>query len=335
MVVPDNVLFSERDYLAPTVFTEPTRFVTNWNYYSTLDQAIQKHYYLTGQGGKNYSPAGVVYFTNNGKPQTFGINCDFYILKNGEWQLTSYKYLKTISGVWPPVVFRFLSPDGAGIYYSILNVYYFGLSATSIKSVPAAKLEALDSFYREIQITKYRYNALVGFLNTLGKKQLNIVEQQVFNEGMLLLNSMNQQIATVRGIEVGYTQTGAMGNPVILLIALIIILSAATAWTISNVVSEKEKTKRINDAYELNKWIALKKQEIAQQVTAGTISQQTANGINNTLDDAAGTANAIAANAAKNGKGVFGEIGDIVKWGVVGLVAITLLRNSKSNAKAN
>lgn len=334
MYLPDNILFSSRDYLAPTVYSEPSRYVSNWNYYSTLDQAIEKFYYLKGQGGKNYPPAGYKAFSNNGKAQTFGINCDFYVLKDGEWQLTSYKYLKTISGVWPPIIFRFLSPDGAGIYYAILDIYYFGLSATSIKSVTADKLAALDSFYREVQTLKFKYNSLVGFLNTLAKRQLNTVEQQIFNEGMLLLNSMNQQMATIRGVEISYTQTGAIGLPIILIIALIIILSSAAAWTISTITTEKEKTKRINDSYDLSKWIATKKQEVGMQVEQGQISQSTANGINKTLDDANATAQAIAANAAKNNKGVFGEIGDIVKWGVVGLIAYTFIKNSKSNATA-
>lgn len=336
MYIPEDVLFSERAYVAPTVFSDPGRYVSTWNYYSTLNQAIEKWNYLNNNGGTNYQPAGAVSFPNDNKPHTLGFNCDFYILKDGTWQLTSYSYLKGLSSatlINQPVIFRFIRTDGAGIYYAIFNNLYFGLSATKLKEFDPDKIAALDTFYREVQLMKYRYNALVGFLNDLGKKQLNTVEQQVFNEGLLLLNSMNQQIATINGIELAYTETGAIGNPVILIILIIVILSAATAWTISTIQAEREKTKRINDSFELNKWISNKKNDIASQVASGAISQGNADSIYKTLDDAAKAANTVANNAAKPDS-LFGNISSIVKWGVVGIIAVMLLKNFKGNKNA-
>ncbi len=337
MYVPEEVLFSQREYVAPTVYTDTAHFVSTWNYYSSLQQATEKWAYLNGHGGTNYTPAGFISFPNDQKAHTMGFNCDFYILKDGTWQLTSYKYLKSLNPsvlVALPIIYRFIRPDGAGIFYAIFNWLYFGLSATSVKSMDPDKLAELDAFYREVQLMKFRYNALVGFLNALGKKQLNAIEQQTFNEGMLLLSSMNNQIAAISGIELEYSQNGAIGNPIILIIIIIVILSAATAWTISTIAKEREKTKRINDSYELSQWIASKKQEIAQQVGAGTISQANANDINKTLDAAAQTANTVATNAAKDSPGLFGDIASIVKWGVVGIVAVMLLKNFKGNNNA-
>lgn len=338
MIQPDIILFSQRDYVAPTVYTDPSRYVTTWNYYSSLAQAIEKYKYLYKLGGSNVAPVGWTDFANTGKPITFGINCDFYVLKDGEFQLSSYKYLKYIgANNFPPVIFRFLLPSGAGPFYAILDIYHFGLSAQSIKSVPADKLAELDALYRAVDVLKFRYNTLVGFLNTMGKKQLNSVEQQVFNEGILILNSFNQQIATIKGIEIAYTQTGAIGLPIILIIAVIAILATATAWTISTIVTEKEKTKKIADSYDMNRWIAGKKQEIAAMVEAGQISKTSADSIYKTLDDAAGVANSVAEKAAKNGKGLFDNLSSIAMWLALGAVGygVTQLAKSKSSAHAS
>lgn len=339
MYIPEDTLFSSRDYVAPTVYTVPTRYVTTWNYYSSLAQAIEKYKYLHKLGGYEVTPAGWTDFPNTGKAITFGINCDFYILKDNEFQLSSYKYLRSIGiSNFPPIIFRFLTPSGAGPFYAIFDPYYFGLSAQSIKSVPADKLAELDAFYRAVDLLKFRYNTLVGFLNVLGKKQLNSVEQQIFNEGILILNSFNQQIATIKGLEIAYTQTGAIGLPIILIIAIIAILATATAWTVSTIVTEKQKTQRIADSYDMNKWIAGKKQDVAGLVEQGQISQTAANSINKTLDDAAGVANSVAEKAAKNGKGLFDNLSSIAKWlalGAIGYGAIQLANNRKSAPNAS
>lgn len=332
---PDDKLFSDRDYVAPTVFTEPSRYITTWNYYSSLKSAVDKYKYLRGLGGANVAQSGWMDFPNNQKPVTFGINCDFYILKDGQFQLTSYKYLKGL----PPsglrdIIFRFLLPTGAGPFYAIFDPYYFGLSAQSIASVPPEKLAQLDEFYRAVDLMKFRYNALVGFLNTLGKKQLNSVEQQIFNEGVLILNSFNQQMATIKGLEVSYTQTGAIGLPIILIIAVIAILATATAWTVTTIATEKQKTKQIADSYDMNKWIAGKKQEVAAMVEQGSISKSAADSINRTLDDAAGVANSIAKKAAEKNKGLFGDIASIVKWGAIGVIGYSIAKAYKPNGNA-
>lgn len=325
-----NEDFSQQGYVAPSVYLRGDRYISNYNYYHSMQGCIDKYNYLAKQGGANTTPAGIRSFVNNQTPQTFGINCDFYVLQAGVWVLASYAWLKSNWGKssFPPCVFSFISVEGSGMYWAILDRYYFSVSATAIKNFDPAKLSELDLFYREVQVMKYRYNTFVGFLNTLSQRQLNSVEQRIFNEGMLLITTLGNEMKTVRGLNIIYQSGGKIGNPVLLIIAIIAVLSAATAWTISSIVQEKERTKRINDAYDLNKWVVAKKVEIAQAVERGDISQQSANGINNTLDGAAALGNKIAESAAKD-KTTLGNVAEILKWGAIGYIGYLFLSRKK------
>ena len=155
----------------------------------------------------------------------------------------------------------------------------------------------------------------------MATRQLNTREQQIFNEGILKLQNLSNQLNTIQGIEISYTDKGAVVGviPVILIIAIILILASATAWTVSTVLTEAEKTKRINDSFELNKWIADKKLEVAAAVTAGTITSSQANEIYKTLDAAASVGNKVAVESTKDPGSFFGSFGSLVKWGVIGL----------------
>ncbi len=315
-------IYSERDYLAPTVYKKSGIVLTaSWNIYNSLADAVNKYWYLNGKGSVNPSPSGYVTFTPDSAAQTMGINVDFYIYQDNKWQLSSYKYLRSVVS-YPPIVFRMYTRDGNGPYYAIFDSKTFGMSATSIDSVSPDKLAALDGFYRETQLMKYRYNSLAGFLNTLAQKPLTQKEQQIFNEGMLKLQNFQAQLSSVKGIEISYTANGAViGLIPFLIIAIIAIVAAATAWTITSIIDMQQRTKQINDTYELNKWVTAKKQEIAQQVTAGQITPAQASDINKTLDSAATAANKIANNASSS-TGIFGEVTGLVKWGLLGYVVV-------------
>lgn len=329
MWYPDDKPYSQRSYLAPTVYLDASKYVSNWLYYASFEQARLKWLYLRGNADGSASvPAGVITFQNNRTAQTLGINCDFYMLKDGTWQLTSYGYLRTLTGTWPPIIYRFFTVDGAGPYYAILDRYYFGLSASAIDEVSADKLAALDALYREVQLMKYRYNSLVGFLNSMAARELNSVEQRIFNEGLLLLNSLQRDMQSVRGIEVAYQKGSTVGIPVIAIIVIIAILAGATAWSVTAVNIEKEKTKQINDSYELQKWVANRKIEVAQLAERGEISAVSADSINRTLDAAARSAQQVAQDAAKD-KGIFGNIATILQWGVIGYLGYLFLNRNK------
>jgi len=317
---------SQRAYIAPTVYLRAGKFMTGYNYYASLEKAVRKYNFLNNlAGGVDEIPAGSIRFVENGAAQTIGINCDFYVLKGSDWVLTDYKWLKSQTK-WPPVIFRFLTPATQGPYYALFTANYFGMSATTLEDVEPEKVVELDVFWREVQLMRFRYNELVGFLNALAKRRLNTVEQQIFNEGMLLLNSMNNQMAGVRGIEIAYSEKNSVGLPVLLLIAGIAILAGATAYTVSTIVAETEKTKRINNSYELQKWVSEKKIEVAQLAASGQISSEAASGINGTLSTAAAIANQVAENSAKS-SGLFDGLSSAIKWGAVGLLSFLLLKN--------
>lgn len=314
----DEGFYSERDYVAPTVFKKAGLGASNYNYYGTVNEAIVKYKYLNNiAGGANIAPEGYVSFSGTGA-QTFGINCDFFMLSNGKWVMTTYKYLRAVATL-PPIIFRFYTREGAGAFYAIYDKTSFGMSATSIDSVSAEKLNALDGFYREVQLLKYRYNNLAAFANDLSKRTLSQTEQRIFNETVLKLQNMQAQMTTIKGIEISFNSSGVVGVIPFLIIAIILIVAAASAWTIISIVEMKEKTKRINDSYDLSQWVATKKQEIAQQVQAGAITPEQASAINKTLDNATDTANQVAANSSKPG-GLISELTSLVKWGVLGLI---------------
>lgn len=331
MILVENKDYTEKGYVAPTTYLKATTYISNYNYYGSLEGAQNKALYLANKGGSNTVPVGIKTFTNSGTAQTFGINCDFYAYINNSWQLVDYVWLKANinSSSFPLVVYRFYLTTGAGPYYTILNTYYFGLSAITVAATDPAKVAALDAFWREVQILKYTYNSFVGFLNTLSKKELNSVEQRVYNEGLLMLQTLSNELGTIRGLHIQYQQGGTIGLPVLVIILLIAITSGAAAWTIVAIASEQQRTKRINDSYELQKWVVAKKQEIAVQAQAGTISQQSAASINATLDSAAQAALKVANDAAK-GKDIFGNVADILKWGAIGYLAYIFFKSRKT-----
>jgi hypothetical protein len=336
VLVMDDGSYSERDYLAPTVYKKKGLTITGgWNYYTTFQQAQQKWMYLNNiPGGANVAPAGSVSFDTS-EAQTMGINVDFYyyIFAYQKFVPTTYKFLRGVT-YKPPVIFRFYTREGLGPYYAIFDWNSLAMSATAISSVEPAKLAALDDLYRETALLKYRYNNLAGFLNGLAVKQLTAKEQQIYNEGVLRLQNMQGQILSLPGIELQFTDKGTLGLPILLIIAVIIILAAATAYTITTIVQMKERTKQINDSYNLSQWVANKKQEIAQQVQSGAISQEEASSIYKTLDEATSTANKVANNASKAGSGgLLSDITNVIKWAVGGYViyeGIQLIKKPKA-----
>lgn len=334
MTLTENKDFTARGYIAPTVFLRGDKYLSNYNYYNSMDAVVSKLSFLKGWGGTNVPPAGMVSFENNQQPQTFGINVDFFVLIGSRWEYAEYGFVKSaINGSgFPPCVFRFFTPQGTGPYFAILDKFYFGIAALAVSDADPAKVAALDAFYREVQILKYRYNSFVGFLNALAKRPLNQIEQQVYNEGLILLNTYSNQLGTLRGVEIQFDNSGRVGLPVIAIIAIIAVISGAAAWTISSITQETERTKRINDSYELQKWVAQKKIDVGVLVQNGSISQQTAAQVNQVLDQAAGQAVKVADQAAKQ-KTSLGSIADIAKWGVIGYIGFLIASQlTKRNA---
>lgn len=334
--MPTPIFSTPDDYVAPTVYLLAAKTaIGKYNYYKSMGDAAQKCLYLNNGTGANSTPLGQVTFINNGQAQTMGINVDFFVFNSGAWVPRTYAQLRgtSLSGM---IIFSFYSTQGGGPYWAIFDNRYFGISATTVRGSDPQKALALDNFYRSVQLMKYRYNYLAGFLNQLSQRQLNPAEQQIYNSGLLLMQNLTNQMRSINGITISYTDKGTIGNPVILIIAIIAIVAGATGWTIYAIQMEQEKTQRINDAYDLNKWVADKKVAIAQQVNQGVISQQQANDAIQTLDNASSVANKIALNASKNSEGGFlGDTASIIKWGVIGFLgfkAFEAFNNKKQSA---
>src|SRR5690606_31939567 len=115
--------------------------------------------------------------------------------------------------------------------------------------------------------------------------------------------------------------------PILLLIAGIALFSTAAAWSVTTILSEAEKTKRINDAYDLQKWVAEKKTDISAMVVRGELSQSDAAALNRSLDTTASGASTIAANSAKQNKGFFAGLNSTLSLILLGGVGYYFLKN--------
>lgn len=335
-----NKNYSNRGYLAPTIYLLAKKDISAWNYYDTFDKAKKKWDYLRKlAGGSNVSPSGSVSFTRNApQAQTIGINVDFYIPQSpGVWVPVAYATMKDYYEKTTPDKFyciaKFYPTNGKGPYFILMDKNYMGISATSVNTTDAKKLAELDGFHREVQLLKYRYNSLVAFLTELSKKDLTAKQQQIFNEGLLLKSNLESQIRGIKGIEITYATTGqinGIGVAPLLVIAIIAIIAAATAWTVYAIATEREKTKRINDGYDVSKWVTTKMQEVAKDPN---ISQADKTKILNTLKETSDTASNVVQNSSENTKSVFGEIGDIAKFGLIflfGIMAMNYLPKPKT-----
>jgi hypothetical protein len=329
-VIVSGGSYSSTGYVAPTVFLLKGGSVPGWRYYSSLTQAAAAYI-----DPDPVTAAGSVYFMANDQPQTFGINVDFYVLVNGKWTFVDYSYMKdhpTADGI-----IRMFTPQGDGAFYAVLNRKFFGLSATVVSNYEPAKIAALDTFYREVALLKYRYNALVGFLNSMANRTLTPAEQQIYNSGLLRLQILSNQLNTIDGLDVQYSAAGAVIGvlPIILIIAIIAILAGAASWTITTIQAETEKTKRINDSFELLQFVADQKRQVAEKVAAGSLTQAQANEIYKTLDSAAAAGTKVAETSSQGGKSFFEDLTSLVKWGLLGYglyIGYNLIKKRPANA---
>lgn len=308
---------SKRGYIAPTFFMLKGKTLPRLNYYKTLADAFEKlRYTYKVAGSRDITPAGAVTFKADGTAQTAGINVDFYgIINNTQLVNIPYSIAKNIYSKGYPLLVRFVKPDGTGPYYCYIHPSYFGLSATVVSSYSTDKVRAMDELYREVALLKSKYNTLVTFLNELSKRTLTAKEQQIFNEGMLLKDSMLQQTAQIKGIELYYSRTG-IGFIQLPVIAWIAITALIVAGTVTSIVQIREKTKRINDAYDVRKWITDRTEAILRDKTLSPDEKQK---LIETLEQTGVAADKVIQN---NSKPDAGGIMDALKFGIIGLIVI-------------
>lgn len=313
----------QRGYVAPTIYLEKGFSISGWNYYATLDDAFNKLKYIVNEGGYDARPAGSVTFKPDSTAQPAGINVDFYLPVNKDSIVNlGYKAMKFLyeNYTQPSLsVCRFFKTDGSGPYFLVLNKEYFGIAATKVDSYSADKIAALDTFHREAALLKARHNVLAIFLNELAARQLTPFEQQIFNDGSLRLQTMRTEMASIEGLNPYYSKDGQVGFLGIPLIAWIIVAAIVASWAASKILTEAEKTKRLNLSYNQSKWAEDQRLKISQEITKGTISKEQGDSLYKSLTGVSIAAAKNAETASASSPSMFGEIGDIVKWGAIGL----------------
>ena len=327
----------QKGYVAPTVFLlQGKNAGSGWNYYNSLTDAFEKCKYLLRLGGSNIPPAGFVPLKKDGTAQTIGINVDFYFAVNKDKLVNlGYKARKFANTLSNPVfcILRFYKTDGTGPFYTVYDPRYMGASATPVSSYSADKISAIDRLNREVALVKAKHNVLASYLNALAVKKLTPVEQQIFNEGSLRLQTMRAEIQQINGIEIYYSKDGTIGFIVLPLIAWLIVGAAVVGWAVSKIVEQYQKTARLNASYDAQKWVSDQKIKIEREVTKGTLTKDQAAALTNDLDKLNANAQKNAEESAKNVPGMFGDIANVVKWAAIALVAwkgMELLGKSKS-----
>lgn len=320
-------------YVAPTVYRNTK--VSGWNYYKTLTEAVRQWAYINGVPGYiAQTPAGSVKFTSTAATETMGINVDFFYPDPKLGILvSSYAWVKQMietKKVFTCVI-RFYKTDGSGAYYAVLDSRYLSIAATVTSKLPADKIAALDNFHREVQLLKYKYNSLANFLTELSKKKLNTTQQQIFNEGILMLNNMEKQLRQIKGVEINFANNGTVAGvgiiPILIIIAIALV-AAVTGWTIVTINAEIEKTKKLNASYDLQKWVAEQNLKIQKDNTltpaqkADLINQNA--GITKSAQDAAAAVTTAT-------PGIFDKVENILMLGIVGVIVFKFLPSRNNN----
>lgn len=326
-----NTLPSKRNYVAPTVYKLAGVTISGWNYYKSFADALEKLRWLVGvNGAKNITAAGSVTFTGN-SAQTCGLNTDFFIAVNESYATpVTYEFQKSAisQGIKKLFVYRMFLSDGSGPYYAVFDPRYFNISASILSNVPADKLAQLDEFHRSVAILKGQHNSLVNFLNEQIKLPVTPARQMTINQGQMAISNMRAQLGTIQGLDITYGSAGQIGVIMLAPIIYWAIAAAVTAWSVSAIVTEVQKTKRITASFNFQSWAQEHKLRLAQEAQAGNISQADALALSTATDKAAAAAAKVAENSSK-GSGGFGDLSTMVKWGGITFIALAAIKAFK------
>jgi len=331
--------FSQTGYLAPTFYRIASSGVNSYNFYSTLQDTYNKFLYLIKAGGKNIAPAGSIELNKMGAT-TMGINADFWIIKLAKPEFATYLEVKDLykqaheQKIPKYFLSRFYKTDGSGPFFCVLQTQDFGISAQKVSAISQEKLKALDLLHKELQLAKYKYNTLAEFLNQLSQKKLNRTEQQMFNEGILMLNNYERQLRSFPAARFTWAANGQVisGIAPIVYVAIAIVLAIIYSYAVNQITDMFVKLKGINESYNMQKWLQDYQLKIAQELQAGNISPKHAQTLFTNSQQAATAAQTnagiITASAADNGKGgFFDEIKNLLFIGGGIMIATQLLKN--------
>lgn len=332
--------FSQKGYLAPTFYRVASSGVKSYNYYNSLQDAYDKFRYIVKTGGKNIAPAGSIALNKTGHT-TMGINADFWIIKEAVPVYADYLQVKDLyrqadaQKIAKYFLARFYKTNGSGAYYAILQTKDFGIAAEKVSAISEEKLKALDQLHREVQLAKYKYNTLAEFLNQLSKRRLNNAEQQMFNEGILMLNNYERELRSFPAAKFTWAANGqvvsGIGLAPIVYVAIAVVLALVYGYAVNQITAMFTRLRAINEAYDMQKWQQEYQLKISQEEQAGHISPRNAQQLMNTshqaLTAAQNNAALITTEAASNKGSFFDEIKNLMLIGGGILIATQLLKN--------
>lgn len=329
-----NYQMGSTGFVAPTFYLKSGVSLPRLNYYATKEAAFKQLLFMTNSPGgvDQKTVAGSITFKNDGSAQTAGINCDFFVPIAADQLIPAdYAAAKAVYEKVPNIYFivRFYKTDGTGAYYSILTPIFFGIAATVVKAT-GDKLAAMKEFYKNLEFVKAEYNALVGTLNELTNQPFNPITQQTINRLTQRRITMLSEIKSISGINLMTSSGGTINGIGIIPIAIIVAIAiiGAAAWGVTTWIKENEKSKRILSAYQHQQYMAAEQQKILDACKSGAYSQDQCNTALKNIGIAIETGKDVANKSAENTKGLFGEIGDMVKWGAVGFIAYMLIKRA-------
>ncbi len=326
---------SQTAFVAPSVYRLAKSTVVSWMYYNSFQKAYDQYLIIKGKSLPKPAPTGYVNFTAAATNQTLGINVDFYTVVNSQPMAVPYAFIRqNVNAINDWLLIRFFKTDGAGPFFTIVHTANCGFAATKIADVKADKVAALDNFHRNLQQLKAHHNSLVTWLNAMSKRPLSAWEQKYFNQGMLLLQNMRQQIASIKGIQVNYSQGGTIGDFGLTAIIIgIIILAAAASYTVITVTQEAAKVAKIVDNNNAVKFQSSYQLEVAKAVQAGLITKQTGDALIKNSQQQQQAAADNNKELTKTDEGFLSQFLTAAKWGL-GFMAIKTIADNFGNKKS-
>lgn len=329
-----NKVVTGSGYVAPAIFLKAGAKVTRWNYYKSKADALKKLYKLTNTpGGSDPVPAGAVTFKADGSAQTFGINADFYFPLLSQISVpVPYNAIGMIlQRVGNKAVFiaKFYRTTGTGPFYAVIDFTHFSISANVVKAA-GDKLAAIDALQREVALIKATYNFYTNYLNELAAKPfLNPAEQQSYNRANNIRQAMWQEMQQIKDVQFVTMQNGQIGLPVLPLIAWIVIGLGVTIAAASVILKEVEKSKRIRQSYDHQKFLAAEQKKILDGFAAGQYTKEQAQAALKNIGIAMQTADTVAKETVKD-KGVFDNLADIAKFGMIAVIVLAVTKMSNN-----
>jgi len=316
--------FSKRGYIAPTVFYLQGKAPASRNYYTSLQDALDKMKYLYNAGGRNVTPAGNIRFTAGGAAQTIGINADFFMpVTNESFVSVPYAVVRStlLDNTNIPGVFSFYTTDGRGPFYSTFEPANMGVSASKVDG-NNAKVKALDTLHRQLELMKIEYNKLTVFINEANKQPANPVTTLIIANANVRKATMLSQMQSIdKDIKFNFladTQIGFIQLPIIAWI--LIFGAAAAAWTIDRALDRAEKSRRITEGFNQQKFVADQKQLAISKLNNKEWTQQQYDVYIKTLDGIALSAQDVIDKSSKEKGGLV----DIAKFGMIAIVALAV-----------